>query len=244
VATEFNLPGSSFEEIKKILKGYSNAAEHASLDQLSKLTGLHATVISRNNKFLTDIGLISGGMKKSATDLGKKLGRALEHKQETDAQGYWKEAVQTNEKVAGLITTVRIKDGMTESDFSAHVLYVSGQNNNAGNKTGARSVVEVLLAAKLLQEENGKLVVSAAPAKETPVDIKPLTLTTGVTVATEPENKNGNGAGIQLPNVPVTANLTPQIVINIQLQLPETDNAEVYVNLFKALRENLISPKE
>lgn len=124
VSTEFNLPGSSFEEIQKILKGYSHAPEQATLDQLSKLTGLHSTVISRNNKFLTDIGLVTGGMKKSATDLGKKLGRALDHKQIADAQGYWKEAVQTNEKVAGLITTVRIKGGMTESDFTAHVLYV------------------------------------------------------------------------------------------------------------------------
>lgn len=244
MTTEFNLPGSSFEEVKKILKGYSNAADQASLDQLSKLTGLHATIISRNNKFLTDVGLISGGKKKSATELGNRLGRALEHKQDTDAQGYWKEAVQTNEKVAGLITTVRIKDGMTESAFSAHVLYVSGQNNNAGNKTGARCVVDVLLAAKLLQEENGKLVVSAAPAKETPADMKPVILATGTPVAAEPENANENGAGAQPAKLPITANFTPQIVINIQLQLPETDSAEVYVNLFKALRENLISPKE
>lgn len=244
MATEFNLPGSSYEEVKKILKGYSNAADQSSLDQLSKLTGINGTIISRNNKFLTDIGLISGGKKKSATELGNKLGRALEHKQDTDIQNYWKEAVQTNEKVAGLITTVRIKDGMTESDFSAHVLYVSGQNNNAGNKTGARCVVDVLLAAKLLQEEDGKLVVSAAPAKETPADMKPVTLATDTLVVAEPENRNGNGAGTQLSKLSVTANLTPQIVINIQLQLPETDNAEVYVNLFKALRDNLISPKE
>ncbi|MCA9469615.1 MAG: hypothetical protein KC643_29795 [Nitrospira sp.] len=69
---EFNLPGSSFEELQKILKGYSNASENASLDTLSKLTGLHTTVISRNNKFLTDIGLIGGGMKKTATALGKR----------------------------------------------------------------------------------------------------------------------------------------------------------------------------
>ena len=76
MTTEFNLPGSSFEEVQKILKGYSHAPEQATLEQLSKLIGLHATVISRNNKFLTDIALISGGMKKTTTELGKKLGRA------------------------------------------------------------------------------------------------------------------------------------------------------------------------
>lgn len=248
MATEFNLPGSSFEELQKILKGYSHAPEQATLEQLSKLTGLHQTVVSRNNKFLSDIGLISGGMKKTATDVGRKLGRALDHKQEADAQGYWKEAVQSNEKVAGLVTTVRIKNGMTESDFSAHVLYVSGQKKNSGNKTGARCVVDVLLAANLLQEDNGKLVVSSAPANETPADLKPAAQV--ATLPASPENGHGNGGGagtpLPLPSLPAiaqTGNLTPQIAINIQLHLPETENAEVYEKLFKALREHLLSPK-
>ncbi len=175
-------------------------------------------------------------MKKTATDLGKKLGRALDHKQTADAQGYWKEAVQTNEKVAGLVTTVRIKGGMTESDLSAHVLYVSGQKNNAGNKTGARCVVDVLLATNLLQEENGKLIVSSVPAKETPEDLKAATLAAGQPVAAE--NGNGNGGGTMtplpsLPAIPQTGALTPQIAINIQLHLPETENAEVYENCSK-----------
>ena len=243
MATEFNLPGSSFEEVQKILKGYSHTADKVSLDELSKLTGMNKSIISRNNKFLTDIGLISGGQKKSTTDLGKKLGRAIEHKQNGDVQSYWREAIQTNEKVAGLVTTVRIKDGMTEGDLSTHILYVSGQNSTAGNKTGARCVVDVLIAAKLLQEEDGKLVVSPAPTKETPADMSPDASASvtpplaGVQVVTQ-------GASGQATELPVVANLTPQIVINIQLQLPETDNADVYVNLFKALRENLISPKE
>jgi len=248
MTTDFNLPGSSFEEVQKILKGYSHAPEQASLDQLSKLTGLHSTIISRNNKFLADIGLIQGGMKKTATDLGKKLGRALDHKQDQDASSYWKEAVQTNEKVAGLVTTVRIKNGMTEADFSNHVLYVSGQKNNAGNKTGARCVVDVLLVGKLLQEENGKLVVSPAPVKETPADLKAVTPspTQPATAAEDKAHGNGGGTIAPLPILPVisqTRTLTPQIAINIQLHLPETENAEVYEKLFKALREHLISPK-
>jgi hypothetical protein len=36
--------------------------------------------------------------------------------------------------------------------------------------------------------------------------------------------------------------VAPQIAINIQLQLPETDNAEVYEKLFKALKDNLFPP--
>jgi hypothetical protein len=241
---EFNLPSSSFEEVQKILKGYSHAHENASLDALSKLTGLHTTIISRNNKFLSDIGLISGGQKKTATALGGQLGRALDHKQSDDSRRYWKEAIQTNDKVSGLVTTVRIKGGMSEKDFSDHVLYVSGQKNNTGNKTGARCVVDVLMTAGLLEEKDGKLAIVSS-SSETQAETQTQTELTG-TSATTAVNPTTPLPEVSVPVVaPLMANLgnVPQIAINIQLQLPETENIEVYEKLFKALREQLLSPK-
>lgn len=237
MAEEFNLPGSSFEEVQKIIKGYSHAPDNSSLDSLSKLTGLHSTIISRNNKFLTDIGLISGGMKKTATDLGKRLGRALDHKQAEEGRRYWKEAVQTNEKVSGLVTTVRIKGGMSEKDFSDHVLYVSGQKNNSGNRTGARCIVDVLLDAGLLQEADGKLnVATAAPEREIP---QPAPLQPQSNTQPHPLAQTPIAASSTSP-MPITTAIAPQIAINIQLHLPETENAEVYEKLFKALKEHLL----
>jgi hypothetical protein len=226
--------------VQKILKGYSHAPEQSSLGQLSKLIGLHATNISRNNKFLSDIGLISGGMKKSATVLGKNLGRALDHKQDEDSKRYWREAVQTNEKVAGLVTTVRIRGGMSEKDFSSHILYVSGQKNTAGNKTGARCVVDMLTNAGLLAEENGNLTI-ATPSLDADLvaDVEAPSL---VAAPASPQL----AAVAPAPVSPILPNLTgptPQIAINIQLHLPETENAEVYDKLFKALRENLLESK-
>ena len=51
-------------------------------------------------------------------------------------------------------------------------------------------------------------------------------------------------AAAQVPPVlPSLVGAAPQIAINIQLHLPETENAEVYEKLFKALRENLLEPK-
>lgn len=246
LAIEFNLPGSSFEEVQKMIKGYSHAPDNASLDALSKLTGLHTTQISRSNKFLTDIGLIAGGRVKGATDLGKRLGRALEHQQLVDAQRYWREAVQSNEKVSSLITTLRIKGGMAERDFSAHVLYVSGQAKHASNKTGARCVVELLLAAGLLEEENGKLVAEVQPSYAS-VDTEPkgeqLEQDARTAAESEPPAPTQEPPRLLASSpVPALGGITPQIAINIQLHLPETENAEVYEKLFKALRDNLISP--
>ena len=36
----------------------------------------------------------------------------------------------------------------------------------------------------------------------------------------------------------------PTVAINIQLQIQETENADVYENLFKALRKHLLNPDE
>jgi hypothetical protein len=250
MAADFNLPGSSFEELQKIVKGYSHAPDQASLDALAKLTGIHATTISRSNRFLSDISLIAGGRNKTATELGRKLGRALDHRQPSDAQHCWKEAVQTNEKVSSIVTTVRIKGGMTEKDLSSHILYVSGQKNTASNRTGARTTVEVLLAAGLLSEENGKLVVSTPGS-----DLARAESREEVGEASADEARPSRGDEMPPAGEATMRGLTPdvrvplqstglaQIAINIQLHLPETENPEVYENLFKALREQLLDSR-
>ena len=51
------------------------------------------------------------------------------------------------------------------------------------------------------------------------------------------------------PTEELVRNLHPQamfptIAINIQLQLPETDNPDVYDNLFRSLRKNLLTPSD
>ena len=243
MADEFNLPGSSFEELQKIIKGYSNAAENSDLEAISKLTGVHKTSVSRNNKFLSDIGIISGGLKKSATALGNSLGRALEHSQQDDVQKYWKEAVQTNEKMSGLVTTVRIRGGMSEKQFGEHVLYVSGQKNTSSNKTGARCVTDVLIAGSMLQEIDGKLSVA------TPVKDDELESPAKPDISAEPTNPEPTpvqAPSVDTPEALIYPNFSgiPQIAINIQLQLPETENPEVYDNLFRSLKEHLFPNKE
>jgi hypothetical protein len=244
MATEFNLPGSSFEEVQKIIKGYGHVSANASLADLSKLVGLHGSIISRNAKFLVDVNLLTSGKYKGSTDNGKKLGRALEHSQAVDAQRCWREAVQSNEKVAGLVTTVRIKGGMSEKEFAAHVLYVSGQNNNSNNKTGARCVTDILIAAELLKEEGGKLVVASptAPIANEPTPSEESVIETGGATAQPTPVAQ---LSVPAPQLVQAIGVAPQIAINIQLHLPETDNAEVYEKLFKALKDNLFpSPAE
>ena len=239
MAESLSLPSSSYEELCKITKGYSHAAEGSNLDELAKLMGMSKATISSNNKFLTEMGLINGGNKKSVTDLGHRLGRALDHNQTSDVRKYWKETVQSNENLSGLITTVRIKGGMKEEELSSHILYVSGQNNTKHTRTGSRTIVDILLVANLLVEDNSLLSVA------TPTDNIKVDNVSGTKTTNEPVDETTETPKPKSPAAnPLIHSQLPSIAINIQLHLPETENADIYEKLFKALREQLISPKE
>jgi hypothetical protein len=53
------------------------------------------------------------------------------------------------------------------------------------------------------------------------------------------EEHKGKTGGEEVKGAPTTAGLT--INLNIQLTLPATEDAKVYENIFKALRDNLLS---
>ena len=237
-----NLPSSSLQELEKIIKGYCHAAKDASLDDLANLVGMHKTAVSKNNPFLAELGVVQGGRKKAITDTGSKFGRAIEHEHTQDIQKYLSELVGSSEFFAGLITTVRIKGGMSEEDLIKHILYVSGQKTTKENKTGANTIIDLFQKGGLLIEKDGKLIVSTSSASPSSED------TEDQSTASPPPTTDASGVQAQItPGVTtttVTKNLTPSININIQLEIPESDNPEVYENLFKALRKHILDHNE
>ena len=245
---EIKLPRSSFDEVKKILKGYAHLGENVSLDTIAKLLGMNRSVVSGNNPFLTAIGLLEGSRVKNLTPLGAKLSRAIQHNQEEDTQKYLQEVVQNSEFLSNLISTVRIKGGMADDDLVKHILYVADLNPTKGNKTGARTIVDLLKASGLVDERDGKIVVHpdviSGERRKDDVSLDDTLVSRenveekDVATPKDAENLNEDNSVSKRRTV-VTTSL-PTITINIQLQIPATENATVYENLFKALREQLI----
>ena len=126
MSDKLSLPVSSYDQLTKLIEGYSHGSENMSLDDLANLVGMGKSRISGNHKFLVELGLIAGGQKKSATPLGKNLGRALEHNQEDDTRSFWQEAIQGNAEMSKLITTISIQRGMPTENLVSHILYISG----------------------------------------------------------------------------------------------------------------------
>jgi hypothetical protein len=154
----FPLPCSSYKELIKIIQGYGRIAADASLSDVAKLTAIHETSVSGNNRFLLAIGIISGGKKKAITPLGSELSNALQHDLSSEISIKWRAVVEGSDFLQKVIAAVRIRKGMDESSLEIHVAYSAGQPKTPTVATGAATVVNILKAAGLLKEEAGSLV--------------------------------------------------------------------------------------
>lgn len=184
MADVFKLPVSSYEELVKLVQAYASEKEGAllSLDDISKSTGIARTVVSANNGFFVQIGLITEGNKKAATENGRQLGRAYASKVDYEVRRIWRDVVSENDFLSRMVSAVRIRNGMDRANFLNHIIYSSGQKENKQSRTGAGAIVEVLKIAEILSETDGKLTVNELLQEQpaTPKVIPPLQETSPV----------------------------------------------------------------
>lgn len=161
MAESFKLPSSSYEELVKIIKAYAGEkqGEAVALDNIVQSTGIGKTTVSANNGFLVQIGLVSEGNKKVASEACIKLGRAYIHCVEEEAINIWRELIDNDEFLNRMISAIKIRNGMDKTSFINHILYSSGQKGDSRSKAGAGAIVEIFKFANLVNEVDGKLTV-------------------------------------------------------------------------------------
>lgn len=228
---DFKLPGTSFDEIEKVMEAYSKKSGPASNDEIAQLVGSSAATVSRSNGFLVSVGLLQGGHKKEVTELGRKLGLALHHEQAEDVRKYWNQVVIENEFLSGQVTAIRVQKAVKKDDLPSKILYNSKNKKHKFTETGARSVTELLVRSGTISEDNGTYTVAKgalAPSAEAPLAESAETEVTGHTDAKdESRHDGGRSTGFQL-------------AVNLQIQIHEFDDTSKYDDLFRALRSHLL----
>ncbi len=153
---KFKLPISSYDELVKFIKAYSTVKKPTGLSEISRLTGVGAPNISKNVGFFVATGILEGGKKKMPTPAGQQLGQALEHKIQEEIRKSWRYIVEEDEFFTKLLTAVRIRNGMDSQTLEGHIAYSAGQPKKPQFMTGARTVIDILKAAELIVEVDGK----------------------------------------------------------------------------------------
>ena len=155
---EFRLPGSPYEELVNIIVAYGTRDEAAGSGDVGKLDAAHQSSVSRNNGFLTEIGVLQGESKKLITRRGRALALALARRDQVEMRKNWRAIVATNEFLQNVVAAVKLREGMLYPTVQAYVAHAAGQPRNKPVMTGAGAIVEILKAAGLLREEAGELV--------------------------------------------------------------------------------------
>lgn len=165
MAETFKLPCSSYEELVKLFQAYANAKEGTalSLDEVSQATGIPRTIVSKNNGFMVQVGLITEGNKKAATETGRTLGRAYTSKIIDEIERVWKEIISEVDFLSRMLSAVRIRNGMDRSNFINHIIYSSGLKDTKESRAGAGALIEIFKSVRALSEVDGKLTVIDEP---------------------------------------------------------------------------------
>jgi hypothetical protein len=155
---EFRLPGSSYEELVNIIVAYGTRDEAARPGDVGKLDAVHQSSVSRNNGFLTEIGVLQGESKKLITPRGRALALALARRDREEIRKNWRAIVATNEFLQNVVAAVKLREGMLYPTVQAYIAHAAGQPRNKPVMTGAGAIVEILKVSGLLREEAGELV--------------------------------------------------------------------------------------
>lgn len=161
MAENFKLPGSSYDEFIKIILAYASGrpGQAMSLDVVAQCASMDRTIVSRNNGFLVQCGLVSEGNQKAATELGIKLGRAYQLKMDAEIARIWRELIENDDFLTRMLSAIRIRKTMEKTAFINHIVYSSGASAGKNAKTGAATLVELMKVAGFVSEQDGQIII-------------------------------------------------------------------------------------
>lgn len=108
---------------------------------------------------MVQVGLITEGNKKAATETGRALGRAYTSKITDEVDRIWKEIIAEVDFLNRMLSAVRIRNGMDRSSFINHIIYSSGLKDTKESRAGAGALIEIFKSVGVLLEVDGKLTV-------------------------------------------------------------------------------------
>lgn len=227
MADQFKLPGSSYEEVVKIIRAYSAGKGQAmSLDTVAQAASMDKTIISRNNGFLIQCGLITEGSQKATTDIGNQLARAYSLKMDDEIKRLWKDCIEANEFMSRMLSAIKIRDTMEKSAFLNHIVYSSGASTTNHAKTGAATLIDLFELAGFIEEKDGQIcsVVNSGEVEETNSSLQ--------------ANVLNNTIQVPVSSAPISQVGTNVINININIDV-SVENLDELTEKLKNLVEQL-----
>lgn len=174
---QMKLPVSSYKVLRMIILGYLHQGgadrKPASLGDVEKSTGITTTMVSGNNGALADLGIIhkEGNSGYRLTDSGLDVARALEFEEPQLTRRALGELLRQSDAIGQFLNSLRVRGSMTAEAATRQLLLSSGQTRSTGPAlTGARAVLDMLLAAGLAHLDGDEVRATLGPTSHLDVD--------------------------------------------------------------------------
>ncbi len=230
---EFRLPGSPYEELVNIIVAYGTRDEAAR--DVGKLDSAHQSSVSRNNAFLTEIGVLQGESKKMITRRGRSLAMALARKDEAEIKSNWRAIAAANEFLQNVVSAVKLREGMLYPTVQAYIAHAAGQPRNKPVMNGAGAIIEILKASGMLKEEAGELVAT--------FEDRPQVVDDGTPEADSDTRESAVTATVgQVAGSGAATGTSPAVSIHVQVRCQADEIEELAPRLKALLRELSTEP--
>jgi hypothetical protein len=227
---EFRLPGSTYEDLVNIIVAYGTRDEAAG--DVGKLDSVHQSSASRNNAFLTEIGVLQGESKKQVTGRGRSLAVALARKDGAEIRGNWRAIVSESEFLQNVVSAVKLREGMLYPTVQAYIAHAAGQPRNKPVMNGAGAIIEILKAAGMLKEEAGELVATFDEQQGGPAPDQQISGTGEAIISATLDGAVPTGAPAGAP-----AGTRPTVSIHVQVRCTADEIDDLAPRLKALLRE-------
>lgn len=145
------MPGTSWELIKRIIRGYQAAQdeENPTVESVGKLAGMQRSVVSANNVFLRSTKILEEGQNK-LTLLGARLATGLAHSNQPLIVSALQDIVRGHAGLSYLANIVRARGEMPMEGFRGEIIVLAGLAETSRNIQFLKSIVDLLVEAQII----------------------------------------------------------------------------------------------
>jgi hypothetical protein len=169
---KLSMPLGSWESLKKIIRAYGQVEgyEKPTVEDVAKYAGMPRPVVSSNNNFLREIGVLIEGENKP-TPLGSRLAQSLSMENEHLIAETLQEIVRTNPVLNQFVGIVKARRGVKTDLLKGEIALASSLTDRTRQPAATKTILDMLQEAKLLNVTEDMITVGSVdkpPAEDKP----------------------------------------------------------------------------
>lgn len=151
MANKLSMPLASWEALKRIIRAYGQVEneDKPTVEDVAKYAGMPRPVVSSNNNFLREIGILIEGENKP-TPLGSRLAQSLLMGNELLIRQMLQEVVSANPVLNQFVGIVRARGGVKSELLKGEIALASSLTDRTKQPGATKAILDMLQEAKLL----------------------------------------------------------------------------------------------